>query len=274
VTASRGFKAGGFFAAGNGATLTGNRFNPETLLAYAIGSKNRFNDNRVQLNGEVFHWTYKNHQENYLAPLYTNAPGFGFVTQTADAKIYGLDLDLELLLTDNDKLSSKLQYLHAEYTRATFINASPGPGNPPPVSVCPPTQDAANPSIWRVNCAGQEMPRSPKVSLTADYSHTFKLSSGAAVVAGVTGQFSAAYWAAVDYNPLQRQKSYSRWDADLGYHAPDGKWSVTAWGANLSDKVVFTNAFMYPASNNTTNYTSFTQLSAPRTYGLRFSAKF
>jgi iron complex outermembrane recepter protein len=269
---SRGFKAGGFFAAGNGADLTGNKFNPETLTALAVGSKNRFNSSRLQLNGEVFYWDYKDHQENYLAPLYRSSPGFGFVTQTADAHIYGLDLEFDALLTDNDKLSTKLQYLKAEYTRATFINASPGAGNPPPVSACPQTQDA-NPTIWRINCKGQEMPRSPKVSLTADYGHTFKLSNGGAVIAGATAQYSAAYWAAVDYNPLQRQKSFTRWDADLGYHAPDGKWSLTVWGANLTDEVVYTNAFMYPASNNTTNYTSFTQLAAPKTYGLRFSAK-
>jgi len=272
VSAARGFKAGGFFASGNSSDLVGNKYDPETLTAFAVGSKNRFNNDRVQLNGEAFFWDYKDHQENYLAPSNTGG-SFNFVTQTADAEIYGLDLELEVLLSADDKLSSKLQYLHAEYTRARFINASPGPGNPGPVSACP-TSQGNPPAVWYNDCTGQEMPRSPKWSAVVDYSHTFRLPNGAGVVAGATAQYSAAYWAAVDYNPLQRQDSYTRWDADLSYHSADGKRSVTLWGANLSDEVVYTNAFMYPGSNNTTNYTSFTQLAAPRTYGLRFAAKF
>jgi outer membrane receptor protein involved in Fe transport len=239
---SRGFKAGGFFASGNSSDLVGNKFNPETLLAYAVGSKNRFNGDRVQPNGEAFFWDYKNHQENYLAPSNTGG-SFNFVTQKADAEIYGLDLELDLLLSGNDKLSSKLQYLNAKYTRARFINASPGPGNPGPISVCA-TSQRTPASVWYNDCTGQEMPRSPKISATLDYSHTFRMASGAGVIVGATAQYSAKYWAAVDYNPLQRQASYTKWDA------------------NLTDEVVFTNAFMYPASNNTTNYTSFTQLAA------------
>jgi iron complex outermembrane receptor protein len=272
ASVSRGFKAGGFFASGNNSDLVGNKFNPETLVAYAFGSKNRFNGDRVQLNGELFFFDYKDHQENYLAPS-NSTGGFNFVTQTADAEIYGLDLELDVALSANDKLSAKLQYLHAEYTRARFVNASPGPGNPGPVSACPTTQGTP-PAVWYNNCTGFEMPRSPKLSGTVDYSHTFRLASGAGVVAGVAAQYSAAYWAAVDYNPLQRQQSFTKWDADLGYHGVDDKWSLTLWGANLSDEVVFTNAFMYPGSNNTTAYTSFTQLAAPRTYGVRFATRF
>jgi outer membrane receptor protein involved in Fe transport len=56
ASASRGFKAGGFFASGNASDLVGNQFDPETLTAFAFGSKNRFNGDRVQLNGEVFFW--------------------------------------------------------------------------------------------------------------------------------------------------------------------------------------------------------------------------
>jgi hypothetical protein len=118
-----------------------------------------------------------------------------------------------------------------------------GPGNPGPVSACP-TSQGTPPAVWYNDCTGQEMPRSPKLSGSVDYSHTFRLASGAGVVAGATAQFSDAYWAAVDYNPLQRQKQYVKWDADVGYHGVDDKWSLTMWGANLFDEVVFTNAFM------------------------------
>ena len=275
VSVAKGFKAGGYFAAGDHADLTGNTVEPEKLLAYAVGSKNRIAGNRLQVNGEAFYWDYKNHQESYLAPLYSGAvSGFGFVTQQADAHIYGLDLEIDARITENDKLSAKLQYLHSEYTRASFINASPGPGNPPPVTVCATSQSTVNPAVWFADCAGQQMPRSPTTSGNVDYSHTFPLANGAGVEAGAGLQYSAQFWAAVDYNPLQLQKSYTTYSADLTFHSPSRKWSVTAWGQNLGDEVIYSNAFMYPASNNGTNSTSFTQLRAPRTYGLRAAANF
>lgn len=279
ASVSKGFKAGGFFAAGDRSDLTGNKVKPETLTAFALGSKNRFLNNRLQLNGEVFFWNYKDHQESYLAPLYTSVPGFGLVTQNADAHIYGLDLEVDALLTDNDNLSAKIQYLHAEYTRADFVNASPGPGNPAPITACKTRHDTINLAVWHVNCDGQQMPRSPNLSLNADYSHSFRLDNGAAVVAGLSAQYSADYWAAVDYNPLEKQKSYMTWGADLTYRAASKKWSATLWGQNLSDKVVYGNAFLYPGSNGLNpggvdTSVSFTQLRAPRTYGAKFNVSF
>lgn len=276
ASVSRGFKAGGFFAAGDN-SIQGNSYEPETLVAYAVGAKNRFLDGRLQLNGEVFFWDYKDHQESYLAP--TSASGtFNFVTQRADAEIYGVDLELDALLSDFDQLGLKVQYLHAEYTDAPFINASPGPGNPSPRSVCNMSQDPTVPTIWYADCSGQQMPRSPDLSAVADYKHFFRLGNGGNIVAGANAQYSSSYWAAVDYNPLQKQDAYTMYGATLGYEAPDNVWSVTAYGANLGEEVVYSNAFMYPGANSVANggagNIAMVQLRAPRTYGVRANFKF
>lgn len=282
TTVSRGFKAGGFFSGGDHAMITlpdgtvkvGNAFEPETLTAYAVGSKNRFMNNRLQLNGEAFYWDYKDHQENYLAPT-SNLGGFNFVTQRADAEIYGVDLEMDALLSDYDMLGLKLQYLHAEYTDATFINASPGGSSPR--SVCA-ISNLGNPQIWYANCDGQQMPRSPTLSGNLDYSHSFVLSNGGSIVPGANLVYSSSYWSAVDYNPLQKQDAYTMYGADLAYKAPDEAWSITAYGANLGNEVIISNAFMYPGTNSVTNggagNIAAVALRAPRTYGVRFSAKF
>lgn len=52
---STGFKTGGFFVA----APPNNTFRPETLTAYTVGAKNRFLDNRLQLNLEAFYWDYR-----------------------------------------------------------------------------------------------------------------------------------------------------------------------------------------------------------------------
>lgn len=276
VSASRGFKAGGFFPAGN-ASITGNSFEPETLYAYAFGSKNRFLGGRVQLNAEAFYWDYRDHQESYLAPT-SNAGTFNFITQRADGEIYGLDADLSVLLSDNDELNTKLQYLHARYTDAPFLVASPGPGNPAPRTSCTATQDAASPALYHSDCSGQQMPRSPTLSGVMDYHHTFRLGTGAKVEAGANLRYSASYWSAVDYNPLQKQDAFTTIGLSLAYHNPDDTWSITAYGENLTKEVIYTNAFMYPSKNSVTNGgagdIAMVQLDAPRTYGVRLKARF
>jgi len=268
VTISRGFKAGGFFAAGDHAEI-GNTFEPEKLTAYAIGSKNQFLGNRMRLNAEAFYWDYKDHQESYLSGLYpsTGSAVFGFVTQPADAEIYGLDVEFDALVTDADRIGVKAQYLHAEYTDAAFIVARPNTA--PPISVCSSTQDPVNPTRYTLDCTGQQMPRSPDFSVTADYSHAFTFGGGARLTPGVRVQYSSDYWSAVDYNPLQKQDSYTMYGADISYEAADRKWSVTAYGSNLGNEDVYTNSFMYPATNVAMN-----ALRAPRTYGARFQINF
>jgi iron complex outermembrane receptor protein len=274
ASVSRGFKAGGFFSAGDH-TDTGNTFAPETLIAYAVGSKNRFLNNRLQLNGEVFFWDYNDHQESYLAPLFNgNIPAFGFITQRADAEIYGLDLELDALLSDQDAVGLKLQYLHAEYTDATFRISRPAEFNPGavagssrPSTVCTPTLVAQG--LYSVDCTGQQMPRSPEISLTADYHHTFDLNGGGRIVPGVRAQYSSSYWSAVDYNALQKQDAYTIYGADLMFESASKAWSVTAYGANLGEKAVYLNSFMYPGTNVAMN-----SLRAPRTYGVRTAVKF
>ena len=52
-----GFRSGGF-----NTSVGFETFQPETITAYTIGSKNRFFGNRVQLNFEGFYWDYRNEQ--------------------------------------------------------------------------------------------------------------------------------------------------------------------------------------------------------------------
>ncbi|MGC4084839.1 MAG: TonB-dependent receptor [Vicinamibacterales bacterium] len=58
-----GFKAGGF-APG----LAPNTYKPEKLTAMRLGSKNRFFDNRLQANLEVFYWTTRTSRSACCTP--------------------------------------------------------------------------------------------------------------------------------------------------------------------------------------------------------------
>ncbi|HEX2100457.1 MAG TPA: TonB-dependent receptor, partial [Candidatus Synoicihabitans sp.] len=88
---STGFKAGGFFIA---APPT-NTYLPEELTAYTLGAKNRFLDNRMQLNVEAFHWDYQDQQISFVGGITTPtgiAPGLVTVN-AGQATIQGVELD-------------------------------------------------------------------------------------------------------------------------------------------------------------------------------------
>ena len=65
ATASTGFKAGGFNQSATAApgSTTALAYEPEVLTAYELGSRNRFLEDRLQVNLEGFYWKYHNHQE-------------------------------------------------------------------------------------------------------------------------------------------------------------------------------------------------------------------
>lgn len=270
--AARGFKAGGFFASGDHSTV-GNSYDPEELIAYSIGSKNTFSESRVRLNAEIFYWDYRDHQEGYLAPTNAPNPGFGFITiNVPKAEIYGLDVELDWAPTEADRLGLRLQYLKAEYTDFVYNTSRPGEfqngmaGSQPPSTVCPYTLVSIG--FYSVDCTGQEMPRSPELSVQADYSHTFVLSGGASITPGVGVQYSDAYWTAVDYNPLQRQDSFFMYDVFVNFTSASGRWNAGLYGRNLGDEAVWQNSFVHPSG------VAFNALRPPQTYGGRIEFNF
>jgi iron complex outermembrane receptor protein len=90
ATVSTGFKAGGFFVS----APPNNSFGPETLTAYTIGSKNRFLDNRLQLNIEAFRWKYRDQQVSHLGLDGRNTSGF-FTENIDSSTLMGVDIEAQ-----------------------------------------------------------------------------------------------------------------------------------------------------------------------------------
>ena len=234
---STGFKSGGFFAA-----PPPNTFRPEKLTAYETGIKNRFFDNRLQLNLEGFYWEYKDHQESHLGP--TSVPGFfTFITENAgSAKSYGADLEVVAMPTRADQLSLKVQYNKSKYDSFTYSHPTAVFG--PPATGC--NVGPITNGTQAVDCSGFQLVRTPTWTGTAGYDHTFDLGSGATVVAGISTQFASSSYLSIDFLPSTKQSSYATADADLSYTTADEKLTVTAYARNVTNEGVLTNASRYP----------------------------
>lgn len=71
-------------------------------------------------------------------------------------------------------------------------------------------------------------------------------------------------------DPRKIQGAYGLLNARIGLGAPDDKWAVELWSANLADKLYYQVAFDAPFQFNQID----AFLGAPRTFGLTVRTKF
>jgi iron complex outermembrane receptor protein len=264
---STGYKSGGFFIA-----AINNTFKPEVLTAYTVGSKNRFLDNRLQINLEAFYWNYKDQQVNHLGPVQTSLapPAFGITQITENAgksRIYGLEAEILFKPTRSDNLAIDLQYLNAKYQHFTYTASSPN--GVPPRLACPITVATNAPvtppaRAFIVDCSGNQQINAPKWSLNLSYDHVFELSSKLNFTPGLRTRVESGRFMSTEYLPEEYQKGYHTIDAYMTLANSEGAWELTAFMNNIEDKTIYASSGIKPFTNAVYNI-----LRAPRTYGLR-----
>jgi iron complex outermembrane receptor protein len=275
ASVATGFKSGQLFSA------TGRNYSePENLRAYTIGSKNRFLDNRVQLNAELFYWDYTDQQISRLAPVQVATtpagPIFGPVFGTDNAgksTIQGLEIEVLWAVTDDDRLSLNAQYLDTEYDDLRFRAYSVS--GAPPVNGCATTVTnaiGATPAarIFDVNCSGKPLVNAPEITLMAGYEHVFDLGSAGRLTFGTDARYEDERFLSLDFVSAGTQGSNTTWNARLTYETASGNLAVTGYGNNLTDELVFNNSLQSPAKSGT----FYNQLRPPRTYGVRATYRF
>jgi len=95
------------------------------MLAYEVGSKNRFFDDRLQVDIDMYLYNYKDYQVDQLEylPVPNGPPAFGdFITNAAKATHKGVELTTEYLLTDHDTLTLNAAYLSAAQFRSVGLD--------------------------------------------------------------------------------------------------------------------------------------------------------
>ncbi|WP_084238494.1 TonB-dependent receptor [Sphingomonas asaccharolytica] len=275
ASVSTGFKSGVLFAA-EGLNYS----KPETLRAYTVGSKNRFFDNKLQLNIEAFYWDYRDQQVTHLGAVQVaSTPGgpiFGpiFATENAgQATIYGAEAELQFQPTRDDLFTANVQYLHARYDSLQY-QAYSTTGVAPVVgcatAVTSLTGASPQARIYNVNCSGRPVVNAPTWSINAGYQHTFQLGNSGRIIAGADTRIESSRFLSIEYLALGQQGSYMMSNARLTYETANGRYSLTGFINNIENKLVFSNSLQSPAKGGTV----YNQLRPPRTYGVRGSMKF
>jgi iron complex outermembrane receptor protein len=118
ATVSSGFRSGGFNSGQNQAALQPT-FEPEEVIAYEIGSKNRFFDNTLQLNASAFFNAYDSLQEQRQVPVANTT--LSIIENSGKAEAKGLEVEAIWKPVQDLTLSLNFSALDAKYT--DFKNA-------------------------------------------------------------------------------------------------------------------------------------------------------
>jgi iron complex outermembrane receptor protein len=236
----------------------------ETLDAYQVGSKNRFLDDRLQLNLSTYYYSYENYEVRApsLEYTYENPPGSGEYTTISDrgsgsggeATIIGAELAMSYLATPNDRFDLNVAYQNGEVSALTFIYDY----NPP------------------MDFAGGKLNNSPEFTIFGSYQHEFLLSSGGTVTARAEARYQTESFVMMNaiYNPdmlrnvppgmdvagINTNPAHAVTNASVRYSAPGGKWSLNAYIKNIED---------YAEKKNLLN--NALRIGPPRTFGIVWS---
>lgn len=267
-----GFKSGGFFVA----APPDNTFAPETLTAYTIGAKNRFFDNKLQLNVEAFYWDYTDQQITYVGGI---RAGNGLIAQgsltenAGKSTIYGAEAEARFAPTPNDLFNFTVQYLHGRYDSLQTANFSPT-GAPVPTGCTTLGSRLANPGInaarfYDIDCSGKPTVNSPEWAFNVGYQRTFALTDALEMVLGVRSSIETSRYLNSNFREDEKQGSFMMSDAFITLQSADESWSITGFVNNIEDEEVFARASSRPVLNYPVG-----TLRPPRTYGVRLGFDF
>jgi iron complex outermembrane recepter protein len=221
-----------------------NVYEPETVMHYELGSKNRFGGGRLQLNGAVFYDAYENYFQGAVAPV----PGFPTVrsfqvTNAGEATIKGATIDLIAAISDSDTLGISVNLLDARFDR--FI-------------------------VGAINYAGDALPNSPEVTFNIGYEHEWRLPGGAQITGRLDHYYSSPFALVFNRLPNVEQDAFGRTDVRLEYESAEGGFNIALFGKNLEDERVLNYVGVGVPPVNPI----FQSFDPPQTYGLSIGVRY
>lgn len=268
-----GFKAGGFSQAIDPANPTVQlAFDPERITAYTVGSRNRFFDNRLQLNFEGFYWDYKSLQMTQV--IVDGVGNLSLTTQNAGkARIYGLNMHALAKVARNTTVHAGIEYVNSKYKDFSYVQASAV--TPPESTGCALTPSSLPPGplgpFVEVDCSGFRLLRSPKWSGTFGISQVFDLDNGGNITFDGDVAFASKRYVSANFVPHSLDNAYANLSAALTYNAPESAWFIGGYIRNITNAKIYTGGGA--VSPFVPQYLT-SSISPPRTYGVRVGANF
>ncbi|MFZ4603452.1 MAG: TonB-dependent receptor [Caulobacterales bacterium] len=243
---SQGYKGGGFDGSTIFSTPEALPFRSENVDAYEVGAK--FLSPSAPFNVTVagFYYGYQDLQANSVRQ--TAGISTAVRTNVAEATLWGGEVEAVLRPTKRARIGLALAYLNT--TVDNFVSSDPA-------------------EVARRN--GNDLPDSPKLAANLDASQTFLVGDGWMLKPQVNYSYVGDHYKEIDN--FVKVKGYGRLDLRVELTAPDARWTMAAFGRNVTDEVYFTG--IIPAT--TAAGVVFGQqriVGRPATYGVSLGYKF
>jgi iron complex outermembrane receptor protein len=247
-----GYKAGGFgdnvdtCECGNWTTFD---YDPEEVTTYELGFKTTLADGKLNLLGSVFFSKYDDMQRTFYAVVGQsifsgNDIGTNLTTNIAESEISGVELEFDWFPYDGGRLYGWVAYLNAEIKDLPagdgwfcFERALLG------LSECPPeveNSDPAAPNTRPTNWAGNQLPWSPKWSVTLTGEHNWYYDNGLRLSPTATVHWQDEIFFQdnnFDEGPFHSgQKAYAVVNAALRLIHDEKGWGAEIYVYNLTDE--------------------------------------
>ncbi len=255
ATYSKGFRPGGVNRNGGGTIAP---YQPDYLKNYEIGWKTTWFDNRLRFNGAIFREDWSNFQFSYLGPN-----SLTIITNAGQARVDGLETDLEFAATQSFTLTGGFSLLDAKLTQ-TFCGD---------LSIC----DAAgfDPSTYEQYAAsGTRLPVTPKFKGNITGRYSFPVGSykgfvqGAAVYVGERTSDLRTLAA----NALGDEPAYTVFDFSAGVEM--GSFHYSIYLSNAFDKRAVLDRYAECDVLLCGAIAKYDVPNQPRTIGVKFGQKF
>ena len=215
-TVSRGFKGPAYNVAFSMLPQDTGGLKPETSLAYELGLKSLWLQDRASLNVAIFRDDFSNYQVNY-----SDVFNGSLITRLINAgSVYtqGAEADFVLQPTKTVRLNASVAYIDARIDQFVI-----------PVG-----------AASSANINGQPMPFAPKqkFSLGADY--RIPISPAQSITVGTSYNWQSKAQYSINQTPDTIQPAYGIWNASVTFNASK-RWRIAVLAKNLTNKSYATN---------------------------------
>lgn len=294
ASVSTGFRSGGFNS-GQGPAALQPTFNPETVTAFEIGSKNRFANNTVQLNMAAFYNRYNGLQEQRQVPQ--GSTTLSIIENGGKARAYGAEAELLWRPVRALEIGANIAWLDAQYTEYTQVPAPFGtsilvsdPSVTAPTVVngvqiaaagqrrvfapgyncglIPGTGGTGQPAAaFGCDISGNSIPHSPKWTGAIYAGYDIDLGSTGKLTPFAMVSFSSSWFGQPFNSPLEKQEGFAKLDLRLTWALNDSI-SIQGYINNVTDKQTATRIVWGGGGIAQASY------APPRQWGLRGSFRF
>ncbi|MEN3975596.1 TonB-dependent receptor [Emcibacter sp. SYSU 3D8] len=269
----RAYKSGGFVNnAAAYTTFVGSPYGEELIDNFEGGFKTEWLDSRLQFNGNFYYQKLKGLQRQVIRPADNPSGQETFISNNADARAYGFELEMVLIPVDGLTINANLAYSDIKYTNYCADLDGPEPFATPANGreLCGPGATELPNGTWIAftDFSDLKLGFAPKIIGNLGWTYDFPIGNMGNLSIGNSFSYTSKMATAGVFLPRSDRRSMLLVDAQISWESPDSRYRVSVWGKNL------TNDFQRLSVTPVAFLFSFEQPTQPRTYGITLTADF